>query len=41
LRLKEGHSEGLKIERTILINEAIELKNTMGAIYRKKKSNNS
>jgi four helix bundle protein len=41
LRLVEVHSEVLEIERTKLINEAIELKNIIGAIYRNKINNNS
>jgi four helix bundle protein len=41
LRLIEVHSEGLEFKRTKLINEAIELKNIIGAIYRNKISNNS
>ena len=34
LRLIDIHSEDLEIERTHLINEAIELKNIVGAIYK-------
>ena len=34
LRLIDIHSEDLAIERTHLINEAIELKNIVGAIYK-------
>ncbi len=34
LRLIDIHSEDLEIERTLLINEAIELKETPGAIYK-------
>ena len=41
LRLVEVQSEDLEIERTKLINEAIELKNIIGAIYRNKISINS
>jgi hypothetical protein len=41
LRLVEVQSEDLEIARTKLINEAIELKNIMGAIYRNKTSINS
>jgi four helix bundle protein len=41
LRLVEVQSEDLEIERTKLINEAIELKNIIGAIYRNKTSINS
>lgn len=36
LRLIEVHSEALEIERINLMNEAIELKNIIGAIYRNK-----
>jgi four helix bundle protein len=41
LRLVEVQTEDLEIERTNLINEAIELKNIIGAIYRNKISINS
>ena len=34
LGLIDIHSEDLEIERTHLINEAIELKNIVGAIYK-------
>lgn len=36
LRLIEVHTEALEIERINLMNEAIELKNIIGAIYRNK-----
>jgi len=39
LRLVEVKLETLEIERVNLMNEAIELKNIMGAIYRNKISN--
>jgi four helix bundle protein len=41
LRLVEVKLEMLEIERIDLMNEAIELKNIIGAIYRNKISNNS
>lgn len=41
LRLVEVQTEDLEKERTSLINEAIELKNIIGAIYRNKISNNN
>jgi four helix bundle protein len=41
LRFVEVQTEDLEIERTNLINEAIELKNIIGAIYRNKISINN
>ena len=34
VKVNRLHSEDLEIERTHLINEAIELKNIVGAIYK-------